>query len=184
MNTETIEQITVRLSADPFNPIINFELAEEYNLHQQYASAITFYLRCAEYGHAQHQLHTYTSLIRIAECFEHLNDRDWTVTGSLLQAVGYLPTHPAGWFYLSRYHERRSQWQEAYTYALIGLSVPDQELPAPTDYLGRFTLLFEKAVSGWWLGRKEESRSIFETMMQQELPQQYVDSIRYNMERL
>lgn len=186
MNTEMIEHATVLLSADPFNPVINFDLAEEYNRHQQYASAITFYLRCAEYGHAEHQIYAYTSLIRIAECFEHLNDRDWSVTGALLQAVSYMPTHPAAWFYLSRYNERRSQWQEAYTYALIGLSVsePDKPLPANTDYLGKFVLLFEKAVCGWWVGRKDESKEIFDHLMTLSLPRNYIDSIKYNMERL
>lgn len=186
MNTEIIEHVTVRLSADPFNPVINFELAEEYNRHEQYASAITFYLRCAEYGHTQNKIHAYTSLIRIAECFEHLNDRDWSVTGTLLQAAGYMPSHPAAWFYLSRYHERRSQWQEAYTYSLIGLSVsePEKTLPATTDYLGKFVLLFEKAVTGWWVGRKDESKQIFDDLLKLSLPKNYIDSIQYNMERL
>ena len=45
-----IENLIVDLSHDPFNPVLNFDVAVEYEKSNQIASAVSFYLRCAEYG--------------------------------------------------------------------------------------------------------------------------------------
>lgn len=185
-NTENIERLTIDLSADPFNPQISFDLAEEYRSHEQLASSVSFYLRCIEYGHETHREQVYTSLLRLAEGFETQKDRQWTVSNAILQAISYAPERPEAWFYLSRYYERQQQWQESYTYASVGLKYAGllPPLKAQTDYLGKFCLEFQLAVAGWWVCRKEESRKVFEDLMTQSIPQHYKDSIKYNMERI
>ena len=45
-----ISDFVVELSKDPFNPDINFACAVEYEQLKQTASAVSFYLRTAEYG--------------------------------------------------------------------------------------------------------------------------------------
>lgn len=186
MNTDTVEELTVRLSADPFHIETNFALAEEYFQHDQLASAVTFYLRCVEYGQDLHTSYVYTSLLRLSECFEKMNDRNWTVTGSLLQAIAYMPHRREAWFYLSRYYERHQQWQDAYTYASVGLAQRPSEtgLPAKTDYSGMYCLDFEKAVSAWWIGRKDESLSTLQYLQTQALPEEYRNAVDANLARI
>lgn len=187
MSSETalIEEIVVALSTDPHNPELNFRAACEYEKLNQTASAVSFYLRCAEFGYETHPLHVYTSLLKMARCFEDQNDRQWTVSGALLQAVGYLPDRPEGWFLLSRFHERSGNWQEAYTFADIGLkSMPSTPLPSETEYLGRFCLEFEKAVAGWWLGRRDESLEILTRLNNMRLPEEYKAAVTSNLERV
>ena len=50
-----IEQLVVELSHDPFNPELNYTVALEYEKQKQTASAVSFYLRTAEYGYNTHQ---------------------------------------------------------------------------------------------------------------------------------
>ena len=46
---EQIEEYLAQLIKDPENDHINFELAFAYEKEKQYAAAISYYLRCAEY---------------------------------------------------------------------------------------------------------------------------------------
>ena len=183
-----IEELTVELSSTPEDPVVNFLLAEEYYRIDQVASAVSFYLRCAEFGHDSHPLHVYTSLLRISECFSKQGDRNWTVLNSILQAIAFNPTRPEAWFYLSRYYERKSEWQECYTYAIVGQSHAGRSrspLPASTDYLGPFTLLFEQAVSAWWIGRKDEAHVLFDQLKNMPgLTEEYRAAVQTNLSRI
>jgi len=183
---QTLEQLIESASHDMFNPIVNFEIAEKYMSMQQTASAVSFYLRCAEYGHDTHPEYVYASLIKISDCLSDQTGRENTVLNCILQAMQYLPKRPEAYFLLSRYYERVAKWQEAYTFAQLGLEYISQEinLPSSTDYLGEFSLLFEKAVAGWWIGRKEESLSIFKSLLELDIPDNYRQSIQYNITRI
>lgn len=189
MTTAVIESLTVELSKEPFNPVTAFELAEEYLSRDQLASAVAFYTRCLEYGHTTHPEHAYASLLRIADCFDVQQNRQWAVTNAILQAIAYASHRPEAWFYLSRYYERQQQWQESYTYAQVGINVFEEygsgdPLPVTTGYLGEFVLRFQKAVAGWWIGRKDESKQIFSALLNEAIPENYRSTITYNMERL
>jgi tetratricopeptide (TPR) repeat protein len=182
-----INEIIERLSKDPFNPELNFEAALEYERTGQSASAVSFYLRAAEYGYDTHQTIAYTSLLKVANCFENQNDRKHTVSNCILQAIAYLPERQEGYFLLSRFHERNGDWQECYTFAQVGLSkrasIP-AHLPADVQYPGRFGLLYEKAISGWWLGRAKESEDLFKDLLCQVISDEYRLSIEDNLRRI
>jgi len=180
-----IENLVVELSKDPFNPIKNFDVAVEYEKHNQTASAVSFYLRTAEYGINTTPEYVYTSLLKLAKCFDDQNDRNHTVSNSLLQAIAYLPERPEGYFLLARFHEKLGNWQECYTFASVGLSLKfDNPLPADTDF-NDYCLLFEIAVSGWWLGRKEESVTIFTRLLDDyELTDEYRTAIHNNLDTI
>jgi tetratricopeptide (TPR) repeat protein len=187
MKTDRIEELVVQLSTDPEEPILNFVVAEEYAKHGQFASAVSFYLRCAEFGVVSHPRYVYTSLLKLSEAFETQKDRTHTVSGAILQAIAYLPDLPHAWFYLARFHERQGNWQEAYTAAEVGLKLMQpfgEELPAETDYKGPLSLLFEKAVSGWWLGRSDESKQIFTDLLSLDLPDDYKAAVESNLVRI
>jgi len=180
-----IEQLVIELSKDPFNPTLNFDVAVEYEKQNQTASAVSFYLRTAEYGHESHPTLVYASLLKAAHCFDDQNDRQATVTNCLLQAVAYLPYRPEGYFLLAQFHERLGQWQECYTWASIGLhNHLHSALPVDVGYEGSYVLQFEKAVSAWWIGRKDESVEIFNKLDGMYLEPGYRQAVKNNLERI
>lgn len=180
-----IEQLVVELSKDPFNPTLNFDVAVEYEKQNQTASAVSFYLRTAEYGHESHPTLVYASLLKVAHCFDDQNDRQATVSNCLLQAVAYLPYRPEGYFLLAQFHERLGQWQECYTWANIGLhNQLNSPLPVHVGYEGNYVLLFEKAVSAWWIGRKDESFELLHKLDGMKLTHDYEVAVKSNLGRL
>jgi len=180
-----IEQLVIELSKDPFNPVLNFEVAVEYEKQNQTASAVSFYLRTAEYGYVTHPTLVYASLLKVAHCFDDQNDRQATVSNCLLQAVAYLPYRPEGYFLLAQFHERLGQWQECYTWANIGLhNQLNSPLPVHVGYEGQYVLLFEKAISAWWIGRKDESLELLHKLDGMKLTPDYEFSVKSNLGRL
>lgn len=180
-----IEHLVIELSKDPFNPNLNFDVAEEYLSLNQTASAVSFFLRCAEYsGKANPK--AYASLIRMAQCFEDQNGREYSVSNCLLQAVAYDDTRPEAYFKLSQYYEKAGQWQEAYTWASIGLgwASTDEDLPANIGYYGGYCLRFQMAISAWWIGRKDEALETLNALSEEDLVPLYRDAVAYNLEKL
>lgn len=183
-----IEDLVVKLSNDPFNPELNFACATEYERLNQTASAISFYLRTAEYGHDTHHGYVYASLLKMAHCFEDQKDRQWTVTNALLQAIAYMPQRPEAWFLLSRFNERSGNWQEAYTFANVGLSYSHtNQIPLPVwvEYPGEYGLLFEKYVAGWWIGKQDETiLGLVDLLDNHVMSQEFVNACITNLERI
>jgi len=181
-----IEKLTIELSADSFNPEKNFNLALEYERLGQLASAAGFYLRAAEFGYKTHPLIAYASLLKMALCFDQQKDRNGTVITNLLEAIAFLPGRPEAYFLLSRIYERSKKWHECYTFAELGLvasaSAVNMPLPAFVDYHGSYCLKFEKAVSGWWIGRKDESKTIFTYLLDEyRMAPEYVNGCLNNL---
>lgn len=182
----SLPNLIVRLSQDPFNSDLNFDVAEEYLLLNQTASAVSFYLRCVEYSPPANTK-GYTSLLRMAKCFNDQSGRELSVTNCLLQAITYDDTRPEAYFFLSQYYERCQQWQESYTFAILGLGWANgiDPLPTETEYDGMYCLEFQQAVAAWWLGRKEESLGILNALANRnDLKQMYTDAVTYNLEKL
>lgn len=181
----SIESLVSDLSRDPFNPEKNLACADEYLVHKQTASAVSFYLRAAEYGHETHSLITYASLIRVAHCFESMNDRENTVSNCLLQAIAYRPNRAEAYFFLSQFHERAQRWQEAYTFAEIGMGCIDSpDLPSDVGYHGKYCLEFQLAVSAWWIGRSDEAITRLRDLDSRDLNPVFANAVKYNLERL
>jgi hypothetical protein len=180
-----IENLVIELSKDPFNPNLNFDVAEEYLRLNQTASAVSFYLRCAEYS-AEANPKAYASLIRMAHCFNDQNGREYSVSNCLLQAVAYDDTRPEAYFLLSQYYERAGQWQESYTWACIGLgwANTEDELPADIGYYGAYCLEFQMAIAAWWIGRKDEALNKLADLSTRDLVPMYRDAVAYNLEKL
>lgn len=144
------------------SPEINFNLGYFYHSIGQTASAVSYYLRCAE--RTIDDLLRYECLLRASICFESQGCRNNSVEGMLQHAVALLPKRPEGYFYLSRFYERANKWFHAYTISSIGEKVADKKpskLIEELDYPGFYGIIFEKAVSAWWTGLCDESRNIF-----------------------
>lgn len=183
-----IETLVIDLSKDPFNPQLNFDVALEYERLNQTASAVSFFLRTAEYGEPKEEYKdiVYISLIKIAKCLEDQMDRGKSVSNALLQAIAFYDNRPEAYFLLSQHYERKQEWQECYTWAEVGLGWAwEAPLPVDVGYYGEYCLKFEKAVSAWWIGRKEESIQLFKELeLQEGLTEQYRNAIIDNLSRI
>jgi tetratricopeptide (TPR) repeat protein len=182
-----IEFLTVELSKDTYNPEKNLALAIEYEKLGQTASAVSFYLRAAEYGYKTHVDLTYAALIKVASCIDRQTGRGLTVSNSLLQAVEYLPSRPEAYWALSVFYERAGQWQESYTYAGLALMYNRQvfELPVDIGYVDWYSATFQQAVAAWWVGRKSESLAALRRLAADErCPEIYRKASKDNLARL
>ena len=150
---------------DPTNEYNNYVLALWYDNIGQTASAISYYIRSAE--RSDIPFYQYECLIRAALCFQKQGTRGLSVRGLLQRAISIMPKRPEAYFLLARYHERENtveSWVNCYTYASMALGICDFDcgnLRTWVEYPGPYGMLFEKAVSAWWVGLCEDSKNMF-----------------------
>ena len=145
---------------DSFNPSINLKLAKIYKSMKQYASAISFFLRVANYSDDED--FQYEALINVAHCFTLLPDRVETTRTVLYHCINVNNKRPEAYFLLSRSFEWAKKWHEGYVWATLGLRVCDFDLPIidNVEYKARYHLIFEKGVCAWWCEKQDESRKL------------------------
>lgn len=165
-------QLHILLNAylgDPNYDENNFAIALYYDSIGQKASAISFYIRTAE--RSNNVMLQYEALVRAALCFIAQGTRGLSVRGLLQRAMALLPKRPEAYFLLSRWWERDASiegWVNGYTLASMGLGIADPASPPLrtwVEYPGAYGLMFEKAVTGWWVGQCAESRNIFSDLL-------------------
>lgn len=165
----SVKDLAVDLASNTRDANKNFALAEEYERLKQHASAAGFFLRAADLGYKTNPVLTYTSLLKMSLCWSRQQDRTATVLNTMHHAIAFMPSRPEAYFLLSRFYERNREWQKAYTFAELGLQFAmvanHQPLSGYVEYNGTYCLMFEKAVSGWWVGRKDESKQIFQDLL-------------------
>lgn len=188
MGTMSIEQSIIDLAPDPHSPEKNFNAAIAYDSIGQTASAVSFFLRAAEYGYRKNDLIVYSSLIKISHCFAFQMEREHTVENALRQAVSYLPKRPEAYFFISQHLERKKAYDNAYTWSELGIAFMDEAeknpLPIDVGYL-KYGLYFEKAVCAWWIARKDESEEIFKDLLDNyDMLPDYVNSSLYNLKMI
>lgn len=165
----------------------NFNLALYYHQIGQTASALSFYLRCAE--RTDDVLLKYECLIRGSMCFDSQGTRNFTVKGLLLHALTLCPKRPEAYYLMSKFYEKENKdgsWNECYTISSIGLQVADlssSPLRTNVNYPGDYALLFQKAVSSWWCGLCEESRDLLLDLlenyqMEESFRQKAIDNLK------
>jgi hypothetical protein len=145
---------------DSFNPTPIMAVAKEYKRLKQYASAISFFLRAANYSENLDE--QYEALINVAHCFTLLPDRVDTTRTVLYHCINLNDKRPEAYFLLSRSFEWTKKWHDAYVWASMGLKICDFDLPVINDveYVAKYHLIFEKAISAWWCERQQESREL------------------------
>ena len=157
-----LEQLLYDYSLDTENPQNNFHLALWYEKEGHTAPALSYFLRCAE--RTTDDEFAYESLLKCHHCYDRQGTRDGTAISLLQQAMCLLPKRPEAYYLLARFHERRSQWSDAYKYASLGISLCDFDctpLTSNIEYLGKYGLIYEKAVSSYWWGKSKECRQLF-----------------------
>ena len=182
----TLESLLTKYSLDTENPEHNFNLGVWYESNGHTAPALSYFLRCAE--RASDLDLSYEALIRGSYCYEKQGTRDGTAKSLLQQALCLLPNRPEAYFLLSRFSERRQWWQDCYIYADWGLRFADfnlKPLLTNVEYPGRYGLLFEKSLSGWWWGKDKESKEILlDLYYDPNVLESYKKVIRNNLEKM
>ena len=187
MNNNFYYQVALRQFVfDPKNSSYNFYLARFYEEAGHTASAISFYIRTAEFGNDD--LLIYESLLRQALCLERQGSRVFVAKGVLLRAIFLLPKRPEAYFLLSRICERNKDWQESYAYAIMGETLTGEgldKLRTDVEYPGTYGFTFEKAVVGWWMGLWDESLYLFRQLNKDsKLSSVYKKAVASNLNKL
>ena len=148
------------------NPTTNFDFGYWYETQCHYAPALTYYLRAAE--RTDDVNFSYKCLIRGFYCYHKQKNREVTAKSLLYQALCVLPKRPEAYFILSKYYEEKEDWMQAYSYASIGLECCDFNLPKDLDipeYPGKYSLVFQKAICGYWWGKGMETRQLLQDLV-------------------
>jgi tetratricopeptide (TPR) repeat protein len=167
---------------NPFDDTLNFQLGRYYEKSQDYSSALSFYLRCAEFSNDP-----YTALLRVAKCIDKQGRRPYSTKHAYQNAIACDPTRPEAYLYLSMWYEAKQEWQDAYVTACQGLSIATTDpSPLDTDYPGQYALLFQKAVSAWWVSRAMESRELFQELNKLigKMSTKYIQLVQNNLHTL
>jgi GR25 family glycosyltransferase involved in LPS biosynthesis len=176
----------IEFSLDTENAQKNYNLAKWYETQGHTAPALTYYLRASE--RSDDNILTYTSLIRGYYCYNDQGSRDHSEKILLQNALAFLPKRPEAYFLLSQFYERQEDWQQSYIYASIGLECCDFNLPPLLDdvkYPGKYGLIFQKAICGYWWGKGKETRILLEHLMNNyQMEKKYYDIVAENMSRL
>ena len=163
-----LENLLTKYSLDSENPIHNFELGNYYYENGHTAPALSYFLRCAERAKKENVDLAYAALIMGSHCYFKQGTRDHSGRGLLWQAQVFLPERPEAYFLLAKYAEQREWWQDCYSTCELALKYCDfskESLIRDVEYPGKWGLLFEKAVSGWWWGKVKESRKLLHQIL-------------------
>lgn len=178
-----LDNIFDRYATDPENTGLNIELADYYFSKGHTGSAFTHYLRAAE--RAEEPNISYKCLIMGYKCFNQQKNRDFTSSHLLKQAIAINPKRPEAYFYLSKFYEEKQSWYDSYTYASIGLEMCDDDSESLNleNYPIKIGLLFNKAVAAYWWDKMDESRKLFNYILEQydNIPSFYLSTIEYNL---
>jgi len=174
-------------SLDTENVEKNYNLAKWYEEQGHTASAHTYYLRAAE--RSDDDLLAYAALLRASFCYKSQGSRPATEKILLENALNLLPNRPEAYYFLSLFYEKKSEWQNVYTYANLGLQCYRQEIESidVPEYLGKYQLIFQKAVSAWWWGKGKECRELFWKLVDEyweDLDQKYKDLVEKNISKI
>lgn len=155
---------------DPFSiyiqntedPQANFNLALFYWNQGHTASALSFFLRCAD--RTDDDKLAYECLIMLGHCFDRQGRRETHTLSMYRLAQNLMPKRPEAYYIIARWYERRSRFGECYNIAVQGLNFSDYKYWPRNeliDYPGAYGLIFEKAVAAWWVNKEQESRLLF-----------------------
>jgi hypothetical protein len=171
--------------SDTKNGQYNFALGRWYESQGHTAAAAGYYIRTTEF--AKDELLIYESLLRISICLLSQGARVFVSKGVLLRAIALKPDRPEAYFLMSQCCEHNKDFPESYTYACLGERIDgvNENLKTNVGYPGMYGFIFEKAVSGWWLGLVDESIHLFRQLdKRSDMWDVHIVSVKNNLKNL
>lgn len=189
----TLQILLEKFIKEPNDNLNKFWLGYEYEKMGHASSAMGFYLACAE--NTDNDLLAYESLLRKSLCFETQTNRNIHRRNALLLAISLLPDRPEGYYLLSHLYETSTddrdedKWQQSYLWASVGENISKhfsgKSLLTDVQYSGDYLFPFQKAVSGWWIGRFSDSLNLFSELYEKKgLDPHIRECIEYNLNTL
>jgi len=150
---------------DPSNAEKNFELGYWYDAQGHVASSLSLYLRAAELSEDNDL--TYEALIRIVLGFKKQGDRLFSIKSLLYHAINTCPTRPEAFWLLSQIYELGNEWHEAHNAICLAEEFMVNHKPTRSDigYEGDYVVLFQKAVTIWYIGGRDDARRMFKELL-------------------
>jgi len=173
---------------DPENAQKNFNLGVWYKKQNHLAPALTYFLRASERTDDINL--AYESLINGFFCYDQQGHREISAQSMIHQALLVNPKRPEVYYILSTYYSYREDWLRSYLFADLGVQLCEDNLsPLQTDvgYPGKFGLLFQKVISGWWWGKADECRNILQDLIANywhQMPEYFQNAVENNYSRL
>lgn len=154
-----LEQVIYQYANNPEHYLTNYELAREYDKINQFASAVSFYIRAAEKS-SDIDI-TYNSLVLAALCFEKQSRRKFTVEGLLQHAITICPARPEAHFHLCRLYEQMKEWRKMLVHAETGILLDKNETSELLEYPGKIGLKFYSAFGTYQIGLFDKGKKDF-----------------------
>jgi len=171
---------------DPKSPENNFILGKYYEEKEQWSSAVSFYLRAAEFN--GESLLAYESLLRVSLMLEKQGNRFSSCKAALQRAISMFPKRPEAYFLLTKVYEYTREWHDCYYLSCIAESVVEENnlpLRMSVGYPGKYAFTFQRAVSAWWVALFDESLGIFRQLeLNPNIAPNYLNSIKNNLNNL
>ena len=167
---------------DPYNAEKNFEVGCAYDIQGHVASSVSFYLRAAELSEDNNL--TYEALIKVALGFKKQEDRLFSIKSLLYHAINTCPTRPEAFWLLSQIYELGNEWHEAHNAICQAEYFIDNAIPTRTDigYKEKYAILFQKGVTVWYVGGRDEARKIFNQLLTDyDMTPAYVENTKSNL---
>jgi tetratricopeptide (TPR) repeat protein len=155
-----LKKLILEYINDPYNEQKNYNLGLYYYSIGQTASALSFFLRTAEWGKNSNLI--YESLIMVGLCLSRQNRRNNSELGVYLQAVRYNPNRPEAYYFISLLQERKGEWLECHVNSTLSFNLKDNACDTVYDFGWRpYKCIFQKAISAWWIGQIDLSAELF-----------------------
>tara|TARA_R110000744_G_scaffold169383_2_gene287243 strand:- start:322 stop:897 length:576 start_codon:yes stop_codon:yes gene_type:complete len=167
----------------PLDPYTNMELGLEYEKIGQGAAALSFFLRTAELTYEDNPKLAYCCIIKNWKQLNNTTRRPNEEKSQLETAIAFLPKRPEAYYHLSTLYSKEKLWKKAYMHSCLGLEFTNvTSLPYDVYYPGDYMLLFQKALSSWYLGQRKESAKLWQKLSgMSDVSQYHMKIIQQNM---
>ena len=176
-----MENLLLAFINDPYNDINNFELGYSYHEMGQTASALSYYLRCAEFSNDKNLV--CECLLRMSMCLSTQGNRDNMEIVCIQHAISVIPESPEANYLMSLYYSYRKKWIESYMFSCMGLLNKKKiNFRKKFVYCDEYQLLFQKAYAGYNKGKLKESKEIYnELLINTNIDKLHLDLVKNNL---
>lgn len=146
---------------DPHNGKLAFDMAEWYFNQGQYASALGFYSRCAEYSDDDNLI--YQSVYMLAGSLSAMKRRDNAEELMYLKAIELDKDRPEAYLALSRWYSWRNNPHKAYYYASMGCKCTKKGIEVSTSLgYSESELQLQRVLFSSFDGKYDEKKAVLQ----------------------